>query len=113
MDRDPEIKKVTNEMERFFFGEKGVGLIEELGLNPGKVQKSLDEQLDREFEEMIEENKEYIFFESRKRAAEMDMEWFKEQKASPNLEEELKERMEQSIKEKELEIIKELVEKHL
>lgn len=113
MDRDPEIKKVTNEMEKLFFGEKGIGLMGQLGLNPGKIQKSLDDQWEKEFETMLEENQDYIFWESRKRAAEYNSDWLKELKISSIPEEELKEQMEKSIKKAELEVIKELVEKHL
>lgn len=113
MDRDPEIKKVTNEMEKLFFGEKGIGLMGQLGLNPGKIQKSLDDQWEKEFETMLEENQDYIFWESRKRAAEYNNDWLKELKISSIPEEELKEQMEKSIKKAELEVIKELVEKHL
>lgn len=113
MDRDPEIKKVTNEMEKLFFGEKGIGLMGQLGLNPGKIQKSLDDQWEKEFETMLEENQDYIFWESRKRAAEYNNDWLKGLKISSIPEEELKEQMEKSIKKAELEVIKELVEKHL
>ncbi len=44
MDKDPEIKEITNAMERFVLGDKGVGLLEGLGLTPGGIQKSFDRQ---------------------------------------------------------------------
>lgn len=67
MDKDEEIKQVTNEMERYIFGEKGIGLLDAMGMTPGKVQKSLDDQKENEIKDIIEEHKEYIFEESLKR----------------------------------------------
>lgn len=112
MDRDPEIKKVTNEMEQLIFGEKGIGLMGGLGLSPGKIQKSLDNQWKKGFEKLLVEHQEYIFFESRKRAVELDRKWISEQ-GDDIQEDKLLERMQKSIKQSELEVIGELVEKHM
>ncbi|MBK5491761.1 hypothetical protein [Bacillus sp. TH13] len=63
MDKNPEIKEITNTMERFVLGDKGVGLLEHLGLTPGRIQKSLDEQWEIDVNKMIEEHKSYILQE--------------------------------------------------
>ncbi|MFI9225294.1 hypothetical protein ACIGQ5_22650 [Peribacillus frigoritolerans] len=70
MDKCLKIKG-NNEMERFVLGEKGVGLLDHFGLTPGKIQKYLDEGKEKELEELIKEHRDYIFWEFRKRSAEM------------------------------------------
>lgn len=40
---DREMKKDINGMERMLLGEKGVGLLEHLGVTPSKIQRSLDD----------------------------------------------------------------------
>ena len=112
MDRDPKIKKVTNEMEQLIFGEKGIGIMEGLGLNPGKIQKSLDDQWKKDFEKLLVEHQEYIFLESRKRSVELDRKWISEQ-GNDIQEDKLLERMQNSIKQSELAVIGELVEKYM
>lgn len=68
MDKDPEIKKVSNEMERSILGEKGVGLMDALSMTPGRVQRFLDEENEKEFDRILAENKEYILEERTNRA---------------------------------------------
>ena len=69
LDKNSEIRGVTGEMEKLLLGEQGIGLLNDLGLTPGRLQKSLDEQFNKDFEELLEKHKEYIFGESRKRSA--------------------------------------------
>lgn len=113
MDKDPQINKVVNEMEKMILGAKGIGLLQELGLTPGRIQKSLDDQWEKEFQELIEENKDYIFWESRKRSATHVQDWLSKCKDKGINEKELTEEMKRSIKLCEIEVIKELVEKNL
>jgi hypothetical protein len=42
MDRDAKIKKQIPAMEKMILGEKGVGILDALGITPSKVQKQLD-----------------------------------------------------------------------
>ena len=84
MDRDPDIKDVTNSMERLILGEKGVGLSEHLGLTPGKIQRFLDDEREKEIEALLEEHKEHIFWEARRRSADRVQAWIAEMKNSPS-----------------------------
>lgn len=115
MDKDPEIKEIINGIERIILGDKAVGLLEHLGLTPGKVQKSLDEQWEREFDDLLEENKKYIFEESRNRSNNMFQMWMKEIKGTEIkfTEETIFAKLEEFKKEAELQVIKELVEANL
>jgi hypothetical protein len=115
MDRDSEIKETTNNMERLILGDKGVGILKELGLTPGKIQKYLDEQWDRRFSEILEEHKEYIFWESRKRSTVMVQEWLSRMNESdtPFNQDELTDKMREALKVSEIEVVKELIEEHL
>lgn len=108
MDKDPEIKKVTNEMERFFFGEKGVGLMAALGMNPGKIQKHLDEEFDKELDRILAENQDYIFRESRIRNADHMQEWINGKEKIDQ--DELMQEMSSNLKKCEIEVIQELME---
>ncbi|PGK15244.1 hypothetical protein CN895_07805 [Bacillus cereus] len=115
MDKDPEIKKVINGMERFILGDRAVGLMEHLGLTPGRIQKNLDEQWETEFDELIEEHKTYIFEESRKRSFDMLQKWTNEMN-NPNekiTKEELMKKMGEEQQKAEIQVIKELLDKHL
>lgn len=115
MDKDHEIKDTINGMEKMVLGDKGVGLLEHLGLTPGTIQKSLDEQWDKDFEALLEEHKEFIFWESRKRSAACLEEWMNERKDS-NVrftQEDVIQKMQSSLKHAELDVLKELVEKYL
>lgn len=115
MDKDPEIKKVINGMERFILGDRAVGLMEHLGLTPGRIQKTLDEQFEKEFDELIEKHKTYIFEESRKRSFDMLQKWTNEMN-NPNgkiTKEELMKKMGEEQQKAEIQVIKELLEKHL
>lgn len=115
MDRDEDIRKTTNEMERFILGDKGVGLLEHLGLTPGKIQKQLDDEWDKAFEALLEEHKDHIFWEARRRSAVKVEEWRKEMTDSGNTltEDKIIEVLQETLKEAETEVVKELVEKHL
>lgn len=112
MDKDPEIKEIVNGIERLILGDKAVGLLEHLGLTPGKVQKSLDEQWEREFDDLLEENKNYIFEETRNRSINMFQMWMKEMKGTEIkfTEETIFAKLEEFQQEAELQVIKELVE---
>ncbi|MEW9122700.1 MAG: hypothetical protein AB2421_08300 [Thermotaleaceae bacterium] len=48
MDRDEDIKKQINIMEKMILGEKGVGILAALGITPSKVQRSLDSETEDE-----------------------------------------------------------------
>ncbi|MGA4465997.1 hypothetical protein ACPA2L_25665 [Bacillus bombysepticus] len=115
MDKDPEIKEITNGIEHFILGDKAVGLLEHLGLTAGKVQKFLDDQWEKEFDELLEKNKNYIFEESRNRSINMFQLWIKEVKGSEIkfTEETIFEKLEEFQKKAELQVIKELVEVNL
>ncbi|XKK19918.1 hypothetical protein HFP67_31200 [Bacillus sp. CB102A.1] len=82
MDKDPEIKEITNAMERFVLEDKGVGLLEGLGLTPGRIQKSLDEQWEIDVNKMIEEHKSYILQESQNRSLDMMKKWIQDMEDS-------------------------------
>lgn len=75
MDKDPDLKRDINAMERMFLGEKGLGIMAALGLTPGRIQKGIDEQREAEFNRILEENKEYVFWETRKRSSENMRVW--------------------------------------
>lgn len=115
MDKDQGIRKTTNEMERFILGDKGVGLMEHLGLTPGKIQKHLDEEWDKAFEAMLEEHKDHIFWEARRRSADKVEKWRREMDDSGTMftSDEMIKMLQDSLKEAEIEVVKELVEKHL
>lgn len=115
MDKDEDIRKTTNEMERFILGDKGVGLLEHLGLTPGKVQKQLDEEWDKAFEALLEEHKDHIFWESRRRSADKIQKWRQEMDDSETVitADDVMAAIRDSLKESETEVVKELVEKHL
>lgn len=110
LDKDKGVSLMIEDMERYILGEKGVGLSKHLGLTPGKVQKALDDQWDEEFEKLLKEHGEYIFWESRKRSAEKMQNQIKMSKISM---EDIEKVMEQSLKEAELEVVKELVDKYM
>lgn len=115
MDKDPEIKEIVNGIERLILGDKAVGLLEHLGLTPGKVQKSLDEQWESEFDDLLEENKNYIFEETQNRSINMFQMWMKEMKGTEIkfTEETIFAKLEEFRQEAELQVIKELVEANL
>ncbi|SEG78580.1 hypothetical protein SAMN04487919_12645 [Bacillus sp. ok061] len=115
MDKDPEIKEITNEIERIILGDKAVGLLEHLGLTAGKVQKFLDEQWEKEFDELLEENKNYIFEETRNRSINMFQMWMKEMKGTEIkfTEEIIFEKLDEFQRKAELQVIEELVEARL
>lgn len=115
MDKDPEIKEITNGIERLILGDKAVGLLEHLGLTPGKVQKSLDEKWEEELDELLEENKNYIFEESRIRSINMFQNWMKELNDSQTklTEETIFGKLQELQQKAEIQVIKELVDKHL
>lgn len=106
MDKDPVIKENINMMEQQILGEKGVGLLNALGLSPGKIQKHLDDEMDREIDRIKEENKEYIIKERIDRALKKVEDQLKEGNKFDLVIE-----MQEAIKEAELDIIKELMEK--
>lgn len=113
LDKDPEIKQHVSSMESIIFGDAGIGLMDSLGMNPGRIQKSLDEQLERKFDEVLKENKEFILKESRVRALPIYEEWLNDslshgQENTPN---ELSAKFIEILKEKEVEIIIELMDK--
>ena len=107
-----QLDKHMNSMESFIFGDAGVGLMDSIGLTPGRIQKYLDEQLEREFEEVLKENKEFILKESRARALPIYEEWlhdsFSHSEEIPQ--NELSSKFIEIVKEKEVEIIKELMD---
>lgn len=115
MDKDLELKEIVNGIERLILGDKAVGLLEHLGLTPGKVQKSLDQQWEREFDDLLEENKNYILEESRNRSNNMFQMWMKEIKGTEIkfTEETIFAKLEEFKQEAELQVIKELVEANL
>ncbi|MGX1266629.1 hypothetical protein RKD55_004573 [Rossellomorea marisflavi] len=115
MDRDPEIKAVTNDIERLILGEQGVGFSEHLGITPGKVLKSLEDQRQKEIEALLEEHHDHIFWEARKRSAIGVQAWITEMKESetPITEEAMTEKLTESTKASEIEVIEELIEKYL
>lgn len=115
MDKDENIRKTTNEMERFILGDKGVGLMEHLGLTPGKIQKHLDDEWDRAFEELLEEHKDHIFWESRRRSAVKVQQWRREMDDSDITitVDDVMAAIRDTLKEAETEVVRELVEKNL
>lgn len=115
MDKDQDIRKTTNEMERFILGDKGVGLMEHLGLTPGRIQKHLDEEWDKSFEALLEEHKDHIFWESRRRSADTVQKWRQEMDDSGTMfsSDDMIKVLQDSLKEAEIEVVKELVETHL
>ncbi|HIE8455904.1 TPA: hypothetical protein ACXPT9_004930 [Bacillus cereus] len=115
MDKDPEIKEITNAMERLVLGDKGVGLLEGFGLNPGRIQKSLDEQWEIDVNKIIEEHKSYILQESQKRSLDMMKKWIQDMEDSKM---EIKKeatfkKLQELQQEAEIQVIKELVDEHL
>jgi hypothetical protein len=50
MDRNEEIRKQTNTMEKMILGEKGVGILDALGMTPSKIQKHLDTWIEEDDE---------------------------------------------------------------
>ena len=107
MDKDPEIKEVTNEMERLILGEKGVGLMDALNMTPGRVQLFLDEENDREFDRILAENKEYILEERTNRAiAKIEAGEYKAENP-----EDMQSVFNAAVKEQELIVIQELLKK--
>lgn len=115
MDKDQDIRKTTNQMERFILGDKGVGLMEHLGLTPGKIQKYLDDEWDHAFEALLEEHKDHIFWEARRRSADKVEKWRREKDAAGTAftTDDVIGMLQESLKEAEIEVVKELVEKHL
>ncbi|WP_255449895.1 hypothetical protein [Bacillus sp. BPN334] len=115
MDKDPEIKEITNAMERFVLGDKGVGLLEGLGLTPGGIQKSLDEQWEIDVNKMIEEHKSYILQESQKRSLDMMKKWIQDMEDSKTeIEQEATfKKLQELQQEAEIQVIKELADEHL
>lgn len=115
MDKDPEIKEITNAMERFVLGDKGVGLLEGLGLTPGRIQKSLDEQWEIDVNKMIEEHKSYILEESQKRSLDMMQKWIQDMEDSKmEIKKEATFKKLQELRQKaEIQVIKELADEHL
>jgi hypothetical protein len=115
MDKDEDIRKTTNGMERFILGDKGVGLLEHLGLMPGKIQKHLDEEWDKAFEELLEEHKDHIFWEARRRSADMVQKWRQEMDDSRTVftAGDMMKVLHDSLKEAEIEVVKELVDHYL
>ncbi|MEQ2529148.1 hypothetical protein WMO40_20955 [Bacillaceae bacterium CLA-AA-H227] len=111
MDKDPEIKKVTNSMEKLILGEKGVGLMDALGLTPGRIQKYLDDSRNEEFEQLLDEHKEYIFWESRKRSAK-DLESYMKEHTFKSIDD-MTNKLEEFLKKSEIEVIQELVNEYL
>ncbi|KAB2329425.1 hypothetical protein [Bacillus mesophilum] len=110
MDNDPDIKRTITEIERLILGEKGIGLMDALKITPGRVQKQLDDEWDQEFERILEDNKDYIFWEARKRSAAHVHKWIEEQKNEIN-EEDLLSRMQEGLKLAEIEVVRELLER--
>ncbi|HFK1767215.1 TPA: hypothetical protein ACGXQA_005879 [Bacillus mobilis] len=115
MDKNLEIKEVTNTMERFVLGDKGVGLLEHLGLTPGRIQKSLDEQWEIDVNKMIEEHKSYILEESQKRSLDMMKNWIQDMEDSKT---EIKKeatfkKLQEVRKKAEMQVIQELADEHL
>lgn len=115
MDKDADIRQATNQMERLVLGEKGVGLLDHLGLTPGKIQRHLDEEWDRAFEELLQEHKDYIFRESRKRSAEDVEKWRKEMDDTETRfsVDDIIQKLQESQKSAEMEVVKELVDQYL
>ncbi|WP_242291523.1 hypothetical protein [Bacillus cereus group sp. BfR-BA-01356] len=115
MDKNLEIKEITNTMERFVLGGKGVGLLEHLGLTPGRIQKSLDEQWEKDVNKMIEEHKSYILEESQKRSLDMMKNWIQDMEDSKT---EIKKeatfkKLQELRKKAEMQVIQELADEHL
>jgi hypothetical protein len=115
MDKDPEINDMMSSMERLILGEKGVGLSAHLGMTPGKIQKFLDDEREKEIEAILEEHRDHIFWEARRRSAGQVQAWMAEMKASetPITEEGMTEKLTESLKASEIEVIEELIEKYL
>lgn len=115
MDKNPEIKEITNTMERFVLGDKGVGLLEHLGLTPGRIQKSLDEQWEIDVNKMIEEHKSYIFEESQKRSLDMMKNWIQDMEDSKTeIKKEATFKKLQELRQKaEMQVRQELADEHL
>lgn len=107
LDNDPKIKQVTNEMEKHLLGEQGVGLLDALGLTPGRTQKLLDDEFERNVETVMEKHKDYIVIERTKRAVEAMEIWIRENNGSSMV----IEQFEKEGKKAELDIIRELMEK--
>jgi hypothetical protein len=115
MDKDPEINDMMNSMEHFILGKKGVGLLEHLGMTPGKIQKFLDDEREKEIEAILEGHRDHIFWEARRRSAVRVQAWITEMKESqsPVTEKDMTEKLDESLKACELEVMSELIEKHL
>lgn len=80
MDRDPKIIKGFEAIEHMLFGEKSVGLHKTLRafeITPGAIQKHLDDEFMTEVKQIIDDNKDYIFRESRIRAIRNMQLWIK------------------------------------
>lgn len=115
VDRDPDVKAVTNDIERLILGEKGIGLSEHLGITPGKVLQSLENERKNAIEALLEEHHDHIFWEARKRSAVQVQAWMTEMKTSgePITEKAMAEKLTESTKASEIEVIDELIEKYL
>ncbi len=113
LDRNKEIKETTNALEELVLGKKGIGLLDHLGLTPGRIQKSLDEQFDLDFENLLEEHKEFIILESRKRSGKHMEQWINNQDKKEYNHEEVTEEMTKILKQAEIEVVQELVDKYL
>jgi hypothetical protein len=112
IDKGSEINKVTNEMEDFFFCQQSIGSLDYFGMNPGKIQKFLDKQKEMEFQELLEEHKDYIFWESRKRLAKLLQNLMDEPEKSLS-ENQIVEELQECLKKAEVQVIEELWDKHL
>lgn len=115
MDKDPEINDMMNGMERLILGEKGIGLLEHLGMTPGRIQKFLDDEREKEIEAILEEHRDHIFWEARRRSADRVHTWITEMRESesPVTEEDMTKKLQESLKACELEVIGELIEKYV
>lgn len=115
-DRDPKTKAFIKDLEQNTFGDKGVGLFEYLGFSPGKILKHLDDKHEEEFEDLLREHEDYIFWEARKRSNETIRSWLEEMQETNQehlIEERLPEIMQEAIKAQEIKVVEELVNKHM
>lgn len=111
--------KSKNSMEKFILGEKGDGMMASLGLSPKRIEKILNndnDDMDKEFDRILKENHQYILDEKLEKAVKKMTVFNRDKKENPakypNLDDnDLAIIFKQALRDSELEIIKELIEK--